>query len=57
MYIGDDTNHRVRKVTVATGIMSTIAGSGSTSYSGDGGPATSAGLRHPVGVAIDSSGN
>ncbi len=61
VYIGDFNNHRVRKVTVSTGIMSTIAGTGdgsstSGSYSGDNGPATSAGLYRPTGVCPDSSG-
>ena len=56
MYIGVGGNHRVRKVTVSTGIITTIAGTGSTTYSGDNGPATSASLFYPVGVALDSSG-
>ena len=57
MYIADSSNHRIRKVTVSTGIMSTIAGSGGTgSYSGDGGQATSAALYNPYGVAVDLSG-
>ena len=56
VYIADDWNHRVRKVTVSTGIITTIAGTGSTTYSGDGGAATSAALYLPPGVAIDSSG-
>ncbi len=48
-------NGKIRKVTVSTGIISTIAGSGSTSYSGDNGAATAAGM-YPDGVAVDSSG-
>ncbi len=56
MYIGETFNHRVRKVTISTGIISTIAGTGSPNYSGDNGPATSATLKYPVGVALDSSG-
>ena len=56
VYIGDFFNHRVRKVTVSTGIISTIAGTGTASYSGDGGAATSATLKYPYGVAVDSSG-
>ena len=57
MYIGDRYNHRIRKVTVSTGIITTIAGTGTASYSGDNGPATAAALNYPQGVAIDSSGN
>ena len=56
MYIADYGNHRIRKVTVTTGIITTIAGTGSGSYSGDGGAATSATLYHPTGVCLDSSG-
>ncbi len=59
MYVVDTFNLRIRKVTVSTGIISTIAGSGATgtgSYSGDNGLATSATLNSPGGVALDSSG-
>ena len=56
MYIADSNNHRIRKVTVSTGIISTIAGTGSTTYSGDNGAATSATLYFPFGVALDASG-
>ncbi len=56
VYIADCYNQRIRKVTVSTGIISTIAGTGSASYSGDGGDATSAALYGPYGVAVDSAG-
>ena len=56
IYIADQNNHRIRKVTVSTGIITTIAGTGTSSYSGDNGPATSATLYYPFGVAVDSSG-
>ncbi len=55
-YIADCYNHRIRKVTVLTGIITTIAGTGTTSFSGDNGEATSATLYYPTGVAVDSSG-
>ena len=55
-YIADANNHRIRKVTVSTGIMTTIAGTGTSSYSGDNGPATSATLYGPISVALDASG-
>ena len=56
VYIADRGNHRIHKVTVSTGIITTIAGTGSTTFSGDNGPATSAGLYDPYGVAVDASG-
>ena len=56
VYIGDNGNHRIRKVTVSTGIITTIAGTGGYSYSGDNGAATSATLQLPTGVALDASG-
>ena len=56
VYIADYGNHRIRKVTVSTGIITTIAGTGSSSYSGDNGAAVSAELNEPQGVAVDASG-
>ena len=56
IYIADWFNHRIRKVTVSIGIITTIAGTGTGSYSGDNGPATSATLYNPYGVAVDSAG-
>jgi len=57
IYIADQWNHRIRKVTVSTGIISTIAGTGTASYSGDNGAATSATLLYPLGVGLDTAGN
>ena len=56
VYIADRHNHRIRKVTVSTGIITTIAGTGSAGYSGDNGAATSARLYYPSGVALDALG-
>jgi len=56
IFIGDYFNNRVRKVNIA-GIISTVAGTGSTGYSGDGGAATEAELYYPTGVAFDPAGN
>ena len=56
MYIADLLNYRIRKVTVSTGIITTFAGTGTSSYSGDGGAATSATMGYPLGVALDASG-
>ncbi len=57
VYIGDFTNNRIRKVTVSTGIITTIAGTGSGTYNGDNGPAISAALNKPSRVTLDSLGN
>jgi len=56
VYIADYGNNRVRKVTVSTDIITTIAGSGDSGYSGDDGPAIFAALNEPYGIALDSSG-
>ena len=56
MYIADTKNQRIRKVTVSTGIITTIAGTGTASYGGDNGAATSATMNYPTGVAVDSAG-
>ncbi|MFH8401442.1 RICIN domain-containing protein [Streptomyces anulatus] len=55
LYVTDAANHRVRKIT-ADGTISTVAGTGTAGYSGDGGPATAARLNYPLGVTVDSSG-
>ena len=57
IYIADYLNYRIRKVTIGTGNISTVAGNGTEGYSGDGGAATSAELDHSNAVAVDSSGN
>ncbi len=56
IYICDQSNHRIRKVN-SSGIISTIAGTGTPGYSGDGGPATSANINSPMGIAVDKTGN
>ena len=59
LFFADLVNNRIRKVS-ATGMMTTVAGSGAfgdCGFSGDGGPATSAVLCGPSGVALDASGN
>jgi len=55
IYIADSHNQRIRKV--ASGIISTVAGTGTAGFSGDGGPATAAQLALPSSVAVDSAGN
>ena len=56
LYIADYDNERVRMVSKG-GIISTVAGNGNNAYTGDDGPAVSAGLRGPAGVAVDDSGS
>jgi hypothetical protein len=56
LYIADVGNHRIRKVTASTGVITTVAGSSSIGHSGDGGDATSASLGLPRGVTLDSAG-
>ena len=56
LFITDSSNNLIRKVDTS-GTISTVAGDGTQGFSGDGGPATSASLDHPSGVALDSSRN
>ncbi len=55
IYIADTYNHRIRRVEI-DGTISTVAGDGQAIDGGDGGPATSAHLQNPNGVAVDSQG-
>jgi sugar lactone lactonase YvrE len=57
LFIADQLNHRIRRVDASSGVITTVAGNGSVSFSGDGGPATSASLAFPVAVVVDSAGN
>jgi uncharacterized repeat protein (TIGR01451 family) len=57
LYIADRDNYRIRKVSATTGVITTVAGNGSPGTIGDGGPATSAELYFPEGVAVDAAGN
>ncbi|MEO6324750.1 MAG: hypothetical protein ABIT01_16635, partial [Thermoanaerobaculia bacterium] len=56
IYIADTGNSRIRKVTSATGVISTIAGNGATDFAGDGGPATAATLFGPFSLTLDATG-
>jgi uncharacterized protein (TIGR03437 family) len=55
-YIADSLNHRIRKIS-ASGVITTVAGTGAAGYSGDGGLATNAQLNGPMGVAADAFGD
>jgi uncharacterized repeat protein (TIGR01451 family) len=57
IYLASFSANTVRKITAATGIISTVAGNGTPGYSGDGGPATAARLSDPTGVSVDGAGN
>lgn len=56
VFISDQFNNRIRKVN-SSGIITTIAGTGTYGYSGDGGPATSANIASPLDLVVDASGN
>ena len=56
LYIADTRNHRIRRVDT-NGLITTVAGDGSSGFTGDGGPALGAGLGGPQGVAVDGPGN
>jgi uncharacterized protein (TIGR03437 family) len=57
IYIADAFNQRIRRVSAATGIITTVAGTGRSGYTGDGGSSTSAQLSFPRAVLVDASGN
>ena len=56
LFIADSNNYRIRKVT-PEGVISTIAGTGTFGFSGDGGPALSASMGYVIGLAMDGAGN
>jgi hypothetical protein len=53
----DTENHCLRRIEAATGLVTTIAGTGQPGGSGDGGPATAATLKRPHGACLDEVGN
>jgi sugar lactone lactonase YvrE len=57
LFIEDFENARIRRVDAATGVIESVAGNGTSGFSGDGGPATRAQLGFPEGVGADPAGN
>jgi len=57
LYIADTGNNVIRKIWAATGIITTVVGSGAQGNSGDGGPALQAALNSPQGITVDPAGN
>lgn len=57
LYFTDRNNSRIRKITMTTGFISTVAGTGTAGYNGDGIAATAAQINNPNEVAFDASGN
>lgn len=57
IFITDEATNAIRKVNIATGNISTIAGNGTAGYTGDSGPAASAELNGPTGMYVDENGN
>ena len=57
VFAADTWNNRIRRVAAGTGVVTTVAGNGAGGFGGDGGPATSAVMNGPFGVAVDSDGS
>jgi hypothetical protein len=57
LYVADHNNNRIRKINVVSGVVNTIAGNGTATYSGDGGPAINASLNLPTGIVVDTNMN
>src|SRR5438034_338345 len=57
LFIADSFNFRIRRTDPSTQVITTVAGNGTYSFSGDGGPAAASQLNDPQGVAVDNAGN
>ncbi len=57
LFIADTDNNAIREVNLQTGIINTVAGNGTSGYSGDSGQATAATLNFPNSIALDTSGD
>ena len=56
LILADRGNHRVRRIDLTTSVITTIAGNGELTHSGDGGPAVQAGITNPFGLLFDREG-
>src|SRR6202035_3905982 len=54
IFVADRLNRRIRRIDAANASITTLAGTGEATYSGDGGPAARAGLAEPNGLALDA---
>lgn len=57
LYIADQSNNRIRKLDLASGVITTVAGTGESGYNGDGAPGPETALAGPSGLALDPDGN
>jgi sugar lactone lactonase YvrE len=57
LYVADSRNDRIRAVDLRSGVIGTVAGTGASAYSGDGGPAVAAKVAEPRGVAVAPDGD
>jgi hypothetical protein len=57
LYLADTANHRIRKINLSTGLITTLAGTGTQGYSGDNAPAIAASIDSPTGIALDAANN
>ena len=57
LYIADRSNNRIRKVDLTSGVITTVAGTGVSGFSGDDGPATAARLADARSITVDTAGN
>jgi streptogramin lyase len=56
LFVAEAFNHCVRKIDLKTGVITTVAGTGTKGYTGDGGPATKATFNEPYAVAVSPAG-
>lgn len=57
LYIADQSNNRVRRIDLASGLITTVVGTGESGYNGDGAPGPETALAGPSGLAIDREGD